>query len=105
MRVCFRSWKPRVRISGGVWYFSVSVQETVTLCGQVDSFSSFKVPHLIAGVLGLGGLPGRDPDGQKARLLVSRGPNHKFFFSLTYSPRCSETIQREGVRKSIAIQR
>lgn len=51
MRLCFRSWKPRACISWGVWYFSTSIQETTTSCGQGDSLCSFKIPHTITGVL------------------------------------------------------
>ena len=51
MRLCFRSWKPRTCISWGVWYFSTSIQETITSCGHGDSLCSFKIPHTIRGVL------------------------------------------------------
>lgn len=35
-------------MSWGLWCFSLSVQEMITSCGQVDSLSSFKTPHIIA---------------------------------------------------------
>lgn len=51
MRLCSSSWKPRACISWGVWYFSTSIQETTTSCGQGDSLCSFKIPHTGTEVL------------------------------------------------------
>lgn len=44
MRGCFRSWEPRLCFHWGVWYFSISAQETIPSCGQSDSLDSFTVP-------------------------------------------------------------